>query len=216
MTAVADLPFLGGKASVCTIVGWRSQKLRRVARSSSASEVQAANNAQEELEYTRLVYCEMTHDDMDLHNSWAAVKAIPGVLVVDAKDVWDACSRNESSALGMIDRRSAIEALALRQALSWSRTPLRWVHSNAMVADVLTKGNPAVFERALRFATSGRWRLIDDPSFTSAKKRAKQGLDDLDEIKPNGKRSAVHLALQGLAIMTLKGLAGMGRSFTTH
>ena len=157
----------------------------------------------------------MAHDDLDLHDSWAAVKAIPGALVVDAKDVWDACSRNESSALGMVDRRSAIEALALRQALTWSGTPLRWVHSNAMVADVLTKGNAAVFDRALRFATSGRWRLIDDPSLTSAKKQAKQGLDDLDEVKggdrPNGKRAAVHFAMQALAIVTLRGLAGMGR-----
>eukprot|EP00969_Alexandrium_andersonii_P356901 15447572-Alexandrium_andersonii.AAC.1 len=60
---------------------------------------------------------------------------------MDAKGVYDAVGRSESAALAMRDKRSAVEGLALKQALSSSRTLLRWCHSGVNVADGLTKAS---------------------------------------------------------------------------
>ena len=48
----------------------------------------------------------------------------------------------------------------------------------------MTKEGGALIERAARFIRTGRWRLVDDPLFTAAKKRIAQGLGDLEEVKP--------------------------------
>ena len=46
------------------------------------------------------------------------------MLVLDARDLYDAVAENESATCAC-DRRSAMEALALKQALSWGNTAPR-------------------------------------------------------------------------------------------
>ena len=60
-------------------------------------------------------------------------------LLSDAKGVFDAIHRSESAALSMQDKRSAVEGLALREGIGRTKTLLRWCHSEANVADALTK-----------------------------------------------------------------------------
>ena len=50
-------------------------------------------------------------------------------------------SRSESSALGLADKRSALEAMALTISLSATKTHLHWVQSEAQLADVMTKSS---------------------------------------------------------------------------
>ena len=95
--------------------------------------------------------------------------------MVDAKGVYDAVARSESSALGMKDKYSAIEALALKQSLTDNRTVLRWCHSEANVADALTKGSLPALEIFREFCHRGVWKLVYDPSFTAARKLKKAG-----------------------------------------
>ena len=83
----------------------------------------------------------------------------------------------------MCDRRSAIEALALKQALSCGNATLRWVHSQAQLGDALTKSSAGLVGHMLRFFSTGQWHLVDDPMFTSARKRAAAGLDVLDKVE---------------------------------
>ena len=147
----------------CQLIGWRSSSLKRVARSNAAAEVQAANNGQEDLEYTRLAYYEMSRAPFDLKNAWELIRHIKGTLAIGAKDMWDSCVKRESSALGMLDKRAALEALALHQALRWSGTELRWIHSHAMIADALAMCSSAAWQRLERFLQTSSWRLVDDP-----------------------------------------------------
>ena len=92
--------------------------------------MQAANSGQEDVEYTGLAWYEITLGPIDLQSSWELCPAILGALVIDAKSV-GLVREARILALGMLDKRAAIEALALRQALRWSRITLRWVHSQA-------------------------------------------------------------------------------------
>ncbi len=118
-----------------------------------------------------------------MKRAWDYIKAIETVLVLDACDLYDAVAKNESATCGMCDRRSAIEALAPKQALSWGNAAPRWVHSQALLGDVLTKSSAGLVGRMLRFLSTGQWRLVGDSMFTSARKRAAAGLDVLDKVE---------------------------------
>ena len=47
---------------------------------------------------------------------------------------------------------------------------------------MLTKSSAGLIGRMLRFLSTGQWRLVDDPMFTSARKRAMAGVDILQEM----------------------------------
>ena len=114
---------------------------------------------------------------VDLSESMAYIAQIPSALVLDAKALWDSLSRSERSALGMRDKRTAIDAYALKRALLASDTKLAWVHSLAQLADSMTKDTESgrtALRKVLSAAT--HWRLVYGAKFTSALNRAKQGL----------------------------------------
>ncbi len=60
VVAATEASFLDGKENLCSPISFSSARLRRLARSSSAAEIQGANNAQEELEYLHLAWAELT------------------------------------------------------------------------------------------------------------------------------------------------------------
>lgn len=75
----------------------------------------------------------------------------------------------------------AIEALALKRSLAASNTVLRWVHSLAQLADCMTKDSEVGRQMFLKYLATGRWKLIYDPKFMSARRRAVLGFDILAE-----------------------------------
>ena len=58
---------------------------------------------------------------------------------------------------------------------------MKWVHSKAMLADVLTKSSTALIDRTATFLRDGFWRLVEDPLFLSARKRTERGIGDLEK-----------------------------------
>ena len=59
MVGVADIEILQGKGSPVTIISWHSSKTPRVAKSSSAVELQATGEVDDEMTYVRLVLYEI-------------------------------------------------------------------------------------------------------------------------------------------------------------
>ena len=102
------------------------------------------------------------------------ISKVGGSLIIDAKGVFDAIHRSESAALSMQDKRSAVEGLAMREAIGRTRTLLRWCHSDANVADALTKLTNRALELLRKFLQSRVWRIEWDPEFTSSKKLKQQ------------------------------------------
>eukprot|EP00959_Pyramimonas_sp_CCMP1952_P043761 914643-Pyramimonas_sp.AAC.1 len=70
----------------------------------------------------RLVLYEVLFGSVDLRNRAAALHHIPGALVTDCKAFYDGVVKSESAGLGLDERRTAIEALALRRALEEGET----------------------------------------------------------------------------------------------
>ena len=72
-------------------------------------------------------------------NADEQITFLPRALILDCKALYHGVHKNESSALGLSDKRSAIEAMALKISLSSTGTHLRRFHSEAQLTDVMTK-----------------------------------------------------------------------------
>ena len=144
ITALAGKATINGKLSEFTVLDWGSRKLRRVARSSLAAEVQEAGDAEGEQCMARLVLAEVLHNKSPVRDRTEALRSLPAILVTDCKAFYDGVVRSQSAGLGLEERRTAIEALALRNALDEGQTTVRWVHSHAQIADGLTNGRAAI------------------------------------------------------------------------
>ena len=180
---VANKTFLEQAESPISVISWHSGKLARVARSSNSAELQAAADAEGELSYIRLSLRELVGETIPLQRWQEAAAQIPSVLVLDSRGVYDALARSESACLGLKDKRSGLEALSLKRSLVETRCGLRWTNSAAQLADCMTKGSEEAqkpFELLKR--RGWKWRLVYDPSFTSARKRAQKGHDVLDYL----------------------------------
>ncbi|CAK0857096.1 unnamed protein product [Prorocentrum cordatum] len=186
MIVLAPLSFLSGSTETVAPISWRSCKLPRVARSSTSAEVQMMTETLDEISYVRLFIYELECGQVDYTNKQHvndAISSCPGKLVTDGKSGYDAIEKSESAGLGLRDKRTSIECLGIRQQKEQTALQIRWVHSDAMLADGLTKDRAA--KVLLEFFRSGqRWRLVDDPLHRSARKRKTEGMDKLDHGKP--------------------------------
>eukprot|EP00969_Alexandrium_andersonii_P221714 9792512-Alexandrium_andersonii.AAC.1 len=53
-------------------------------------------------------------------------KGPPGAVITDCKSLYDAVRVSETAGLGLSDKRAAVEAMAIREALSESNNTMRW------------------------------------------------------------------------------------------
>ena len=159
---------LSGETGHVTIVSWATNKLKRVARSSMAAEVQALANAEDELHLTRLSWAEFNGVLPDLNNIDDVIAAVPGTVVIDAKSIYDTLT-STNQPLQLQEKRTALELLAYLQNTEANNTETRWVHGGANLADGLTKvGNHPMLRE---FLESSTWALVQDPKWLSGKKR---------------------------------------------
>ena len=82
------------------------------------------------------------------------------------------------------EKRANIELLSVKASQQNTELQIRWVHSEAQLANGLTKaGTSREFE--LYYKMRGRWRIVEDPQMMSARRRKQQGLDPLqNETEP--------------------------------
>ena len=112
-------------------------------------------------------------------------RAPTSCLVTDCKSLFDAVNRKQSAGLGLSEKRTAIECLAIKQITSASNVALKWVNSDRQLADVLTKQG-VLTENLDRALQSNEWRIVFDSSFTSAKNLRKQKRDAHFKRKMDG------------------------------
>lgn len=159
-----------GERSQINFIGWKSGRLPRVARSSLSAEIQAFSVAEEELMYVRLQWLEMIGYGIPEREPSKLITKSPGIVVTDARSLFDVIKKGpvNTSGLGLKEKYCVLDMLSLFQRLKNGKTETRWVHSEAQLADSLTKHVPA--GSLLRALQNGTWVLTHDPSFTSSKK----------------------------------------------
>ena len=141
--------------------------------------MQAAGDAQEEGEYVRLVIVDLLFQDANMWNANQQIALLPGALVLDCMALFDDVSQSEPSALWFSDKRS-LEAMTLKISLFSTRTHLCWVHSEAQLAEVMTKSSGPGLNIFEEFMRRDRWRIIFDSRMRSARKRKIEGFDLMD------------------------------------
>ena len=101
---IANSELLQGRESNTSLISWHSSRLKRVARSSSAAETQAAADGDDEAVNIRSCLKEVLFGQLDLQNWQIETRQIPAALVVDCRGVYDALARSSSSCLGLKDK----------------------------------------------------------------------------------------------------------------
>ena len=163
---------LDGKKGHHTIIGWSSNKLKRVARSSLAAEVQAMINGEDELHLCRAVWAEMNGHKVNLEDPDDTVRKVPGTVIIDAKSIYDTLA-SQTQPFQLAEKRTALELLACIQNTELNETETRWCHGEANISDSLTKVQAT--KLIVDFMKTSEWTLVRDPNQLSGRKRKQQG-----------------------------------------
>jgi len=128
---------LSGKSSNVSIMSWSSHKVRRVCRSTLSAEAQSGCIALEHGDFLKVLVAESKQADFPLHNYRSALRQERGVLIIDARSVFDFLS-TDSGKLPQ-DRRIALDLRVMRNYLECSSWTLRWVCGPQQLSDCMTK-----------------------------------------------------------------------------
>ena len=174
---VTSKQLLHGMMCKVSTVSWSSTKIGRQCRSPGAAECLAAIYA------VRLQFFEMCGNEVRVRHTESQVAQVPAVLVTDSTNVHDRLHAEVYVPKGP-EHRVALEMIGLKEALVNTKLPIRWVNSDAQLANSLTKDTE--MHQLQRFYHLGQcWKIVEDPRMMSAKNRKKQGLDPLDEETPS-------------------------------
>ncbi|CAE7515030.1 RE1 [Symbiodinium sp. CCMP2456] len=177
------------QGAVChvTPVAWHSQKIERTCRSPGAAEAQAAVNGEDCLYYGRYEWSELLHGSGDLHDPDQLVRMTGGCVVTDSRNVYDRLDTEVMVVKGA-EKRTSIELLAIKESQANTSVEMRWVHSEAQLANSLTKA-AGLREYELFYKMGHQWRLVEDTTMMSAKRRKELGILPLEQQKDRSKVS---------------------------
>ena len=140
----ATTPKIHEGMTACSVLSWSSHRLKRVARSSLATESMGLCEASEHAEFARVCLQETLAGSFDFKNWEDAALDIPMVLVTDAKSVFDHITAERGLPS---DRMLALDLAALRDTfegqiredLMGRNAILKWLPGSRNIADGLTK-----------------------------------------------------------------------------
>ena len=158
---------LQGEQTDYNIMSWRSFKLPRVCRSSLSAEAQACSVAVDEMMLLRTMLSLMLDPRQDPKVPATATWVGEAAVVVDAKALYDALKLPGFNS--QHDKRTGIEIICIQEELERQEAKVRWVSSEMMLADGLTKigARQSMVEKL----ASGKICLHFDPNFLAAKKK---------------------------------------------
>ena len=167
---------LDGEEATVNLLDWKSWKLKRVCRSRLSAECQSMAEALDNMNFFRLFWQMMvgqstcgTKIDQDLELRGSKASA----LITDCRGLYDAVNRSQTAGLGLAEKRTAIEALSIRQICEESNVLLKWVNSDRQLADILTKIG-VLPDNLDKVMATNKWKIVYDSTFTSAKNIRKQ------------------------------------------
>ena len=76
------------------------------------------------------------------------------------------------------EKRSDLEAIAIKESQTNTHLQLRWVHSDAMLANSWTKPSEK-WQVNLYLQLQQHWRIVHDVNMKSARRRKAEGLDPM-------------------------------------
>ncbi|CAE7239180.1 RE1 [Symbiodinium sp. CCMP2592] len=189
---MSSTKLLSGAVEGVSPISWTSQKIDRACRSPGASESQATVNGEDSLYAARFQWSELLYGRPDLHCPDSHVRRTGGCVVTDSRNVYDKLETEVLVVKGA-EKRTSIELLAVKESQQNTGVNLRWVHSEAQLANSLTKAG-GYREYELYYKMGHCWRLVEDEAMMSARRRKDLGLLPLQST---AKASENHSDLRG-------------------
>ena len=98
--------------------------------------------------------------------------------MTDSRNVYDRVDKPYITPKGA-SKKIDLELLALKEAQNLTNLHIRWVHSDAQLANTLTKRGGD--HQLARFIALGQqWRIVHDPEMFSGRMRKAKGMDPLE------------------------------------
>ena len=149
----------------------------------------------------------MRQHDADPRQAATAADICASAIVIDAKGLYDAINKDGISS--SLDKRAGIEIMCIKEELARQKTQLRWVSSERMLADGMTKIHARqVLVDMLR---SGFLSLVKDKQFTAAKKKDKMQRER-DQAEAFQKPNTYNLQPSGMTKVAERIATVLGRS----
>ncbi len=123
--------------SVTHLIDWSSNKIERKVASTLAAEGNGASKAYDRAMWVRAIAYEMEHGrDGHWHDM---ARAVPFCLGTDCRNIYDNCIKPGSVTK---EKRVALDLLDVREGVEYFCDKLRWVPTDHMLVDCLTKNMP--------------------------------------------------------------------------
>ena len=183
LIGLAPTSLLQGEVCPVSVMAWHSNKIERVCRSPGAAETQAAISGEDLMYYLRYQWGELLYGVADAKDPDSTVRKVPGCVISDSRNVFDKLQTEVVTIKGA-ERKANIELLSLKEAQLRTQVEVRWVHSEAQLANSLTKAGGGK-EIELFYRMNGRWRIVEDELMRSARRRKTEGLEPLQQEKPD-------------------------------
>ena len=136
-------------------------KMSRTVPSSLGAEAPAMSVALGFVEWATLFLQELIHSSFDLRVAPAVMQERPLVCVTDCKSLYDHLLA-VGSPTTLQDKRSAVDALIVRESLKKTGCVIRWAPTGLQSADGLTKDKGEAVECLRRSLRSGSYMLRNE------------------------------------------------------
>jgi hypothetical protein len=161
-----------------SILSWKSFRLKRKAASTLAAETQALSISISSVQWHRLLFLEC-FKSAEVDQDWErTVSPFPAVAIVDSKSVYDAVHKLANTASQVEDKRTAIDLAIIKRDMEHSNLQIRWVPTEAQMADSFTKKMSADSLRGL--LKSSRLSIVSEERALQSKAESR-----LEKAKAN-------------------------------
>ena len=173
--AFADRGILDNQPAVWSPFNWKSYRLHRVVPSTLGGEAQAFSTGSAVAEWMSLLMSEALFGSFDLRQSQERLQQIPILGITDCKSLYDHVT-SLSSLSGVQDKRVSVDIAIIKQSMSRAGLRIRWVPTELMVCDALTKdrADPADLLRAV--LDLGSYQLSCEAQVLLSKKALRETL----------------------------------------
>ena len=136
---------------------WKSGRLPRVVNSTLSAEAQSMSNAAGMCEWVSLVLAEALDGFVCPQTFWNNHKNRDVIIITDCKSLYDHLISQSSPTLD--DRRTAIDIIILRDSIARLQACVRWIPTDRMLADALTKESADAFDLIRACIRSHRYQI---------------------------------------------------------
>jgi hypothetical protein len=169
---VTNPELLENQKAVVAPIAWTSKKVPRIVRSTLSAEAAALSNSVDRLLWIRMMWAWISDPNCEWSNPEHVLEGqTKSAVVTDCRSMYDILTRTAVPSCS--EHRTTIECLLIRERLK-ANCDVRWVSSQAMLADCLTKTMDASVLR--QCLMTGRYSLFDEQEVLKTRADKRQRL----------------------------------------